>query len=81
MVAYGANRMQAHRRLRSTLVDSAVLGLHTTRDYVTRALSLPAFALQRLAMCWPCRVGRLGAAEPAQSLLRTAGTLEFQRPA
>ncbi len=52
LIAHGADREQARRRLLQALEGSAVLGLRTNRDYLLRALDAPAFATPALATRW-----------------------------
>ena len=61
VIAFGADREQARRRLLNTLADSTVLGLRTNRDYLLDALAAPAFARPELSTRW------LGAASPGWS--------------
>jgi geranyl-CoA carboxylase alpha subunit len=61
VIAFGADREQARRRLMNTLAHSTVLGLRTNRDYLLNALAAPAFARPELSTRW------LGTASPGWS--------------
>ncbi len=52
VIACGADREEARRRLLGALAGSSVLGLRTNREYLLQALAAPAFATPELSTRW-----------------------------